>query len=459
MRSYDVFVIGGGGTGSEVAFSLRRQADWSIGVAERDRFGGECNNYGCVPTKVMLHSAKVAAVARDAGRFGIRIPTVDVDFAAVIARARAIIDSQSGEQEKPFLENNIDARFEDVHLVGPHELATADGERIEAKRIVLATGTEALVPPIPGLAGTPFWTNKEAIWGSDTVPARLIVLGSGAIGSEFAQVYSRFGAQVTIVELAPHILPLEDADAAAQMALAFQADGISLLAGATTERVEHDPSTGTFTLAFADGTSLDADALLVATGRRPVFDGHDLAAAGVELDPRGRPVLTETLRTTNPDIWAAGDATGELLFTHVGGYEAELVVRDMLGHPASRDYRVVPRVTFTDPEAASVGLTEAAARDEGHDVVISIAEFSENERSGIDGWEFGLVKLIADRATGELLGGHIVGEEAGSLIHEVVVAMAARVPARIVADAIHAYPTLAESVKSAFIGLAEELGA
>ena len=456
MRSYDVFVIGGGGTGSEVAFSLKRETDWSIGVAERDKFGGECNNYGCVPTKVMLHSAQIAADARDAARFGIRVPTVDVDFAQVIARARAIIDSQSGDQEKPFLENGIDARFEDVRLVGPHDLETADGERIEAGKIVLATGTEAAVPPIDGLAGTPFWTNKEAIWASDTVPERLVVIGSGAIGLEFAQVYARFGAQVTILEIAPHILPQEDEDAAGHMSAALEAEKIRTLAGVTTERVAH--AEDVFTLSLAGGESLEADALLVATGRRVVLDGHDLDAAGVQLDEQGRPVLTETLRTTNPDIWAAGDATGELLFTHVGGYEADLVVLDMLGEPRPRDYRVVPRVTFTDPEVASVGLTEAGARDARHDVAVSVATFADNERAGIDGWEHGLVKLVADRSTGELLGGHIVGQEAGSMIHEIVIAMAGRVPANVAADAIHAYPTLAESVKWAFIQLADELG-
>ena len=203
------------------------------------------------------------------------------------------------------------------------------------------------------------------------------------------------------------------------------------------------------------GRTLQTEALLVAAGRRPVFDGHELDAVGMELDDRGRPVLSETLRTTAPNVWAAGDATGELLFTHVGSYEAEIVIDDILGTPRARDYRVVPRVTFCDPEVASVGLTERAARDAGREVRTAIRRLDDNERSDIDGSPFGLVKLVADARSGELLGGHIVGEEAGAMIHEVVAAMSGRVPASAIGDAIHAYPTLSESVKGAFLDLAE----
>jgi len=200
-----------------------------------------------------------------------------------------------------------------------------------------------------------------------------------------------------------------------------------------------------------------ADEVLVAMGREACFDGLDLAAAGVDLDDEGRPILSETLRTTSPDIWAAGDATGELLFTHVGNYEAGLVVDDILGRPRARDYRVVPRVTFCDPEVASVGLTEEQAREAGHEVCTSIVPVAENERARIDGATHGIVKLIASATDGELLGGHIVGDGAGAMIHEVVAMMAGRLRAPVIADAIHAYPTLSESVKAAAADLAEGL--
>ena len=454
MERYDVFVIGGGGTGSEVAFQLGERSDLKVAIAERDKLGGECNHYGCVPTKVMLRSAKIAAQSRDAARFGVRIGGgVEVDLHAVRRRAREVVDSQSGEGAAPFERIGIRVLLEEARLVGDHRIETASGERIEADRIVLATGTEATVPPIPGLAEGPYWTNKEAIWAPERVPDSLVVIGAGAIGIEFAQIYARFGSTVTMLEALPHILPNEDEEAAASLVPAFEAEGIGIRAGTSIERAEHDGRG--WTVSLTGGQTLRSDELLVATGRRPVFDVHDLAAAGVALDEHGSPVLTGTLRTTNPAVWAAGDATGDLLFTHVGSYEAELVVDDLLGRPRPRDYRVVPRVTFCDPEVASVGLTERQAREAGLNVRTSALRFEDNERAHIDGRTAGLVKLVGDARTGELLGGHIVGEEAGAMIHEVVALMASRTPAAVAGAAIHAYPTLSESVKGALLGLAE----
>jgi pyruvate/2-oxoglutarate dehydrogenase complex dihydrolipoamide dehydrogenase (E3) component len=455
VERFDVFVIGGGGTGSEVAFSLGRRSDLRIGLAERDKLGGECNHYGCVPTKVMLKSAKVAASARDAERFGVRTGDVSVDFGAVMQRARSIIDGFSGGGATPFEEQGIEVVFDEVRLVGPHRLETAAGEHIEAENIVIATGTEPTAPPIDGLEGAPYWTNKEAIWGATTLPSSLIVLGSGPIGIEFAQVYARFGTLVTLVEVFDRILYVEDPDSSAAMAPVLEADGMTLITGAKTTTAEHR-SDGWRLMIEGRDAPVTAEHLLVATGRKPCFDEHDLNAAGVEMK-EGKPVLDETLRTTGEKIWAAGDATGELLFTHVGGYEAEIVVDDILGTRRPRDYRVVPKVTYCEPEVASVGHTEEAARKEGHEVVTSILKIADNERAVIEGTTHGIVKLVADRKTGELLGGHIVAESAGDMIHEVVAVMAARAPIKEVGEAIHSYPTLSESVKGAFLGLAEQL--
>ncbi|HET9723757.1 MAG TPA: NAD(P)/FAD-dependent oxidoreductase [Actinomycetota bacterium] len=453
MERYDVFVIGGGGTGSEIAFQLGERSGLRIAIAERDKLGGECNHYGCVPTKVMLRSAKIAAQARDAARFGVRIGRgVEVDLEAVRQRARDVVDAQSGQGAAPFERIGIRVLLEEARLAGEHLIETASGERIHADRVVLATGTQATAPPIPGLAEGPYWTNKEAIWGPKRVPGSLLVIGAGAIGIEFAQIYARFGSRVTVLEALPHVLPLEDEDAAAAFAPAFEAEGIALRAGVSIERAEHHRAG--WTLALEGGETIRSEELLVATGRRPVFDVHDLDAAGVALDDRGRPVLGRTLRTTNPDVWAAGDATGELLFTHVGSYEAELVVDDILGRPRGRDYRVVPRVTYCDPEVASVGLTEGQAREADVEVRTALLRFEDNERAHIDGRTEGLVKLIGDARTGEVLGGHIVGDDAGAMIHEVVAIMAGRTSAATAGEAIHAYPTLSETVKGALVALA-----
>ena len=394
MEHFDVFVVGGGGTGSEVAFRLGRESGLRVAIAERDKLGGECNHYGCVPTKVMLRSAKIAATARDAERYGVYIPEVEVDLAAVLHRVRAVIDAGSGAGAKPFEDLGITILMDEAHLVGPHEIEMADGGRIHADRIVLTTGTTPQTPQIPGLAGTPFWTNHEAIWTPKRVPASLAVVGTGAIGIEFAQMYARFGARVIALEAAPRILPSEDEEAAAALALALEEEGIELRAGVTIERASHDELG--WRLDIEGEEAVCADELLVATGREVCMDGHDLAAAGVDLDDDGKPVLGETLRTTAPDIWAAGDATGELLFTHVGTYEAGLVVADILGRPRARDYRVVPRVTFCDPEVASVGLTEEQAREAGHEVRTSVVPIAENERAGSTGEAVRCRQTIAD---------------------------------------------------------------
>jgi mercuric reductase len=227
-----------------------------------------------------------------------------------------------------------------------------------------------------------------------------------------------------------------------------------VLTGANTRSVTYDGEG--WHLEIEEQGTLLAEELLVATGRKPVFEEHDLDAAGVKVDASGKLILDETLRTTGENMWAAGDATGDLLFTHVGTYEAGIVVDDIMGNPRPRDYRVIPRVTFSDPEVASVGMTEKEAREGGREVKTSLLRLEDNERAEIDGATFGVVKLVADARTGEILGGHIVGDEAGAMIHEVVAAMAGRLDARTVGDAVHAYPTLSESVKGAFMQLASE---
>ena len=454
---FDVVVIGGGGTGSEVAFQLGRRSDLRVALVERELLGGECNHFGCVPTKVMLKSAKIAADARRAAEFGVRIGgDVEIDLRAIQERARHVVETSAAEGAAPFERIGVTVYLQAARLAGVRGVELADGTVLETERVVLATGTEAAIPPIPGLADGPRWTNREAIWEPARPPDRLAVIGSGAIGVEFAQIYARFGSRVTLLEALPHILPSEDPAVAAALMPGLERDGIDVRADVTIERADHRAAT--WTLSLRGDETLEADAVLVAAGRRPVFDSHDLAAAGVDLDERGRPVLGPTLRTTADGIWAAGDATGELLFTHVGSYEAELVVDDILGRPRARDYRVVPRITFSDPEVASVGLSEPQARDAGHEVVTVASAIEDNERSHIDGHTEGVVKLVADAASGRLLGGHAVATEAAAMIHEIAVAMAADVPAEVVAATVHAYPTLSESVKGAFEALADRLG-
>jgi pyruvate/2-oxoglutarate dehydrogenase complex dihydrolipoamide dehydrogenase (E3) component len=447
MERVDVFVIGGGGTGSDVTYALAG-AGLNVVMAEREVLGGECANFGCDPTKAMLKAARVAATARRAGEYGIRVGRVEVDFPAVMRRVRAVIDEESIEGPRPYEERGARVLMQEARLTGPHRVETADGTIWEADRVVLTTGSEASAPPIDGLEGGGYWTNREAIWHGEGVPASLAILGAGAIGVEFAQIYARFGARVTVVEALDRVLPLEDRDSSAAVASALREEGIEFLTGARVERVERTADGG-WKLAVAGCPAVSAERLLVAAGRHPVLDGHDLAAAGVELDDRGRPVRTETLRTTAPHIWVGGDATGDLLFTHVGGYEASVIVADILGRPFSADYRLVPRVTFCEPEVAGVGLTEEQAREEGHPIRVGRVPFADGTRSFLDGESDWHVKVVADAGTGEVLGGHIVGETAGELLGEILVAMAGHVPAAVAGRAIHPYPTRSETVRAA----------
>lgn len=452
MRRFDVFIIGGGATGSEIALRLGRESRLKIGIAERDRLGGECSNFGCVPTKVMLRSAKIAALARDAARFGVEISDVNVDFHSVIARVRKVVVSATSAGTKPFEDLNIQVVMDAVRLVGPRTVETSGGEMINADRIVLATGTSPAEPKIPGLRGAPYWTNREAIWADDAAPASLAILGAGAIGVEFAQMYRRFGTRVALLESAPRILPSEDRAVSAALLSVLEDEGIDVRTDQTIQRVTSDSAR--WRLVPSDGETVEVDRLLVATGRQARLEEHDLVAAGVRTRDDHRLLLDETLRTTSPDIWAAGDATGELLFTHVGNYEAGIVVDDILGRPHTRDYRIVPRVTFCDPEVASVGMTEDEATAAGHKVLTSVVSLADNERASIDGTKHGVVKLVADTHTGGVLGGHIVSDGAGAMIHEVVAMMAGHVGPSVIGEAIHAYPTYSESIKAA----AAELG-
>jgi pyruvate/2-oxoglutarate dehydrogenase complex dihydrolipoamide dehydrogenase (E3) component len=446
MERVDVFVIGGGGTGSDVTYALSG-AGMNVVMAEREVLGGECANFGCDPSKAMLKAARVAATTRRAGEFGIRVRDVEVDFHAVMRRVRALIDEETSAGARPYEERGARVLLQEARLTGPHRVETADGTVWEAERIVLTTGSEASAPEVPGLEQGGYWTNREAIWHGEGVPESLAILGAGAIGVEFAQIYARFGSRVTVIETLDRVLPVEDRDSSAAIEMALRLEGIEFLTGVRCRRA--DRSAGGWRLAVAGVPAISADRLLVATGRRPVLDGHDLAAAGVELDEEGRPRLTDTLRTTAAHIWVGGDATGDQLFTHVGDYEAGVIVADILGHPFPADYRVVPRVTFCEPEVASVGLTEDQANEAGGVVRVGTVPFADGSRSFLEGESAWHVKVVADAESGEVLGGHIVGEAAGELLGEIVAAMSGRVPASVVGEAMHPYPTRSQTVRAA----------
>lgn len=441
-------MIGGGGTGSSVTIKLAN-AGLHVAMAERGRLGGECTTFGCVPSKALLKAARVASLARRSEAFGIDIPEVRVDFPAVMARVNGIIETMLATGTRPFEEAGATVYLQEARVVGERRIELADGTEIEAAKVVFATGTHPTAPPIEGLEDG-FWTHREATH-LESLPSSAAILGAGPAGVEFAQIFSRLGVDTTLIEAQDRVLPVEDRDASEALAPVLEEEGIRVLVGAEVQKVERPG--GRWRLAMARRDPVEADALLVATGQEPVFDAHDLDAAGVSLGEDGKPVLTETLRSTNPDMWIAGDATGDYLFVHVNDHKAEVVVNDILGTPHPVDYRIVPHVTFCQPEVAGVGLTEEEALESGHEVKVGVTRFEDDERAQIEGEQVGLVKLVADARTGELLGGHIVGEHAGELLAEVIATMAGRIRPGSVGAAIHPYPTLSQAVQGAFRAL------
>ena len=446
MTAYDLVIVGGGAAGSEAAFAAAHGSRHRILLAEARHFGGTCTNHGCVPTKALVRSAKIAHTIRTADRFGVYADEPRVEWPEVIARAYAVRDYMLRFGVTPFHEAGVEVRYPARAVLTGERTLEVDGEPVEARAVLLAAGLDPAVPPVPGLRESGYLDNEGAL-SLRQLPRRLAVLGSGPIGCEFAQVFARFGVRVTVIELLDRMLPPEEPESGQAVRDAFEAEGIAVRLGAKLERVERAGSSRR--LHFPEGPPLDVDEVLVATGRSLDGAALGLDAAGIAWTPRGIEV-DEQLRTSQPWAWAAGDVIGGALFTHVAS-ELGTIAADNALHGTGRvaDLRVVPRVTFTDPEVASVGLTERQAHEAGHDVRIGFAEVAGAEKAQIDGQVHGHVKVVADAATGELLGCHIVAETAGDMIHEAVAIMAGRVPVQVVARTMHAYPTLSELMRTA----------
>ena len=447
MRSaYDLVIVGGGAAGSEAAFSVANGGRTSILLVESHHFGGTCTNHGCVPTKALVKAARVAQAMRGAAQFGFAAVEPRFDWGKVIGRAHEVRDYMLRFGKQPFLDAGVDIEFPaQAMLVGERRLKVGE-ETIEAGAVLLAPGLEPFIPPIDGLAEAGYLDNESALELKE-LPRRLAVLGAGPIGSEFAQIFSRFGVRVTIVEAADRLLPPEEPESGAALREAFEAEGVDLRLGTKLTGVTRSASGRT--LHFAEGAAIEVDEILVAVGR--CLDGawHGLDAAGIAWDRKGVKV-DRHLRTNQPWAYAAGDVTGGMLFTHTASAMGPIAARNALAGGGTEVYepRIVPRVTFTDPEIASVGMTEQQAREAGRRVKIGIAHVKDAEKAEIDGQSIGQVKVVADE-DGQLLGCHIVCETAGDMIHEAVAIMAGRVPVGIVAAEMHAYPTLSELMRSA----------
>lgn len=454
MADYDLVVIGAGATGLGAARSARK-AGRRVALVEAARPGGDCTHYGCVPSKALLETARRVHAARHGAAYGF---TADpqVDFAKVMDRVRAVIaEIEQDESPELLAEQGIDLLADWGVVTGPTSIDVG-GRSYGFDKLVVASGSRAFVPPVDGLDAVPYLDNKT-VFSLTEQPAHLVVLGGGPIGVELSQAFRRLGSEVTIVEGAPTLLSREEPEAREAVTRVLAREGVTVRTGVKAVRVEAGP-----VLHLDDGTTVSGSHLLVAVGRTPSTDGIGLETAGVRLD-KGRVVTDDHMRAADT-VWAAGDCTSKLQFTHVGDEQGRLAARNAFSGAApwkrgTWDERVVPWVTFTEPEVGHVGLTEAQAHERyGDRAVVSTAWDRRGDRARTAGETDGFVKLIAvpgpvgGMVTGRLVGMTAVGPMAGELIAEGALSMRTKSLVGRMAQTIHAYPTWSLTTRYAAAG-------
>jgi pyruvate/2-oxoglutarate dehydrogenase complex dihydrolipoamide dehydrogenase (E3) component len=435
----DLTVIGGGPGGLVIA-SVAAQQGLKVTLVEKsDRLGGDCLHTGCVPSKTLIRSAHVAHLMRNGPKYGLPAIEPEIDMQRVIDRVDDVIGQiQQHDDPERFRGYGCEVLFGAACFVSPHEI-TVGGNPIKARRLVIATGSRPAIPPIPGIEAAGFDTN-ETIFTRRELPQRLAVIGSGPVGVELAQAFARLGSQVTLLERNGRVYPIADPDISDCLASVLQGEGIGLRTGVEITSARRDGDSRQ--LQLSDGTTVECDRLLVATGRRPDVSGLGLDAAGVEHTPAGITV-DQRLRTSQRHILAVGDVCGPWQFTHMAEYQAGIVLAGLLFRvPRKVNYRVVPRVTYTDPEVAEVGLNETAAREQGLRYDVARFPLRDIDRAVTDSAGEGFIKILLVK--GRIAGASLVGPHAGELIHELALAMQVNAKARAVTDLVHAYPTYAQ---------------
>jgi dihydrolipoamide dehydrogenase len=443
--SYDCVVIGSG-PGGYVAAIRAAQLGLKTAVVEKDRVGGRCLNYACIPAKAVLRAADVLQEVRDAGDFGIRVGEPEVDYAAISERRLKVIKTLTGGVGGLFKKNGIEMLEGHGALTGDGKVRVGDGDEIEVSRaVVLATGS---VPtPIPGttLGGRVIGT--EEAWALDELPGRLAVVGAGASGTEIASAYARLGSEVILLEALDRVLPSEDAEVSKIAERGFKRQGINVVTGTPVENVE--PGESSVSFSYGDERA-EVDWLVIAAGRGPDFEGLGLDDAGIERDDGGLVKVDGRLRTSREGVYAIGDIVPGPALAHKASDEGIIAVEDAAGqetHPI--EYPDIPRATFCTPNVGSFGLTEEQARDAGHDVVVGKLQYGAVGGGTVYGDRSGFVKIVGDTKYGEMIGGHIVGSRATELIQELVNVRALEGGYSEVARIIHGHPTLSEAVMEA----------
>lgn len=448
---WDVIVLGAGQAGSPLAARLA-EAGKRVLLVERKHVGGTCANYGCTPTKTLIASARAAHVARTSAPLGIHVESVEVDFAAVIERKDAMV-----HRWREGVERRIARAGDRLHIRRGHgrfvgeRTIEVNGERHEAEAVVIDVGARPAVPPTPGLDGVA-WLDNASVMELRELPEHLLVLGGGYVGCELGQAYRRFGAEVTILDRDDRLLSREDAEISDVIEEVFRAEGIGLRLGATVDEIRG--ADAGIELHLSTGESIVGSHLLVAVGRQPNTDDIGCEAGGIELDDRGFIPVDDRYRTSASGVYAAGDVTGGPQFTHTA-WDDHRLLHDLLeGRSArSRNGRVIPHATFTDPQVAGVGLTEREAREAGIEYETASFPFGHVARAIETGETAGLMKVLYDPAADRVFGATIVGLEAAELIHLFVALMSADASPRTLVDAQFVHPAFAEGVQTLIMKL------
>ncbi|HEY0776546.1 MAG TPA: dihydrolipoyl dehydrogenase [Gemmatirosa sp.] len=457
MASYDVIILGGGPAGYVCAIRCA-QLGLATAVVEREALGGTCVLWGCIPAKALLESASLANHLKKAGEHRITLGEVSLDFTPAMKRSRGVSQQNSKGVEFLFKKNKV------TYLKGEAKLGKG-GKQITVKApdgktethdarkgVVIATGSRVRGLPQVGLE-----LNKTTVLSSDDVlvlekaPRSMLVVGAGAVGCEFSDVFDAYGTRITIVEVAPQILPLEDADSAAEVAKAFRKRGIEILTGAKMSNVKVGPDSVSLTVeAGGEKRDMTVDKVLVAAGRTANTDTAGLKEAGVQLTERGFVKIDDQFRTSVAGVYAIGDVAGNQMLAHKGSREGHVLAELLAGqHPHPVNYANVPSCTYCHPEVASIGLTEAQVKERKLDYTVGKFPFSANGRARTSGETDGFVKILRDKKYGEILGAHIVGAHATEMIHELVVARENEYTVEEIDLAIHAHPTLSEAIAEA----------
>jgi dihydrolipoamide dehydrogenase len=441
--AYDTVVIGSG-PGGYVAAIRAAQLGMKTAVIEKDRIGGRCLNYACIPAKAVLRVADVLSEIREADEFGIKVGAPEVDFAGVSARRTKVVTTLTGGVSGLMKKNRIDVIEGEGALAGGGRIAVG-GDTIEAKTIILATGS--VKRPLPGVAFGGRVIGTEEAWALEELPRSMAVVGAGASGAEIASAYARLGVDVLLFEALDRVLPTEDADISKLAERGLKRQGMTIHTSTIVESVESSDTAVTFT--YNDGEG-EVDWLVIAAGRGPDVEALGLDAAGVARDERGLITVDGAMRTNVDGVYAIGDLVPGPALAHKASDEGVIAVEDAAGlttHPI--EYPDIPRATFCTPNVASFGLTEAQAREAGHDVVVGKVQYGAVGAGTVYGDRTGLVKIVGEKTYGEILGGHIVGSKSTELIQELVNAKALEGGYPELAHLVHGHPTMSEAVMEA----------